>query len=168
MRVAGLPVFNARFEHCWIVAIVKPHTLQIQPALQHVFVGVNHQRVGLLSGHRGERFPGRVDILLLLRSLTQQRLLGNQGPQQVQRGLTLAGVNLRLPVARQLILLKACWVEFTQQRLRALEIVLRQLHFHRQQRLLAALRAVEVRRQLIEQVDSLWFLTFLQQCTNGE
>jgi len=35
---------------------------------------------------------------------------------------------------------------FAQQRLRALEIVLRQLHFNRQQRLFAALRTVEVRR----------------------
>ena len=168
LRIAGLPVFDACFEHRRIAAVIKPHALQVQPALQNVLVGVNHQRVGLIFGHRGERFPGRVDVLLLLRGQAQQRLLGDQGPQQVQRRLPLAGVNLRLPVARQLVLLKACRIEFAQQRLRALEVVLRQLHFYRQQRPFATLRSVKTGRQLVEQLNGLRFLTFFQQCTNGE
>ncbi len=70
--------------------------------------------------------------------------------------VSLAGIDLRLPVARLLRLLKVCR-SILASRSGGLIIVLRQLHFHRQQRLFTGLRAVQVRRQLVQQVDSLLF-----------
>ena len=52
LRVARLPVRNAGFQHFWIAAVVKPHLLQIQPALQDVFIGVDDQRLRLFLRHR--------------------------------------------------------------------------------------------------------------------
>ena len=77
LRIARLPVFNACFQQRRIVAVVKPHPLQIQPALEGIFIGVDHQRIGLVLGHRGERLPGRINIFLTLFGVTQQRLLGD-------------------------------------------------------------------------------------------
>ena len=77
LRVARLPVFDAGFQQRGIVAVVKPHPLQIQPALEGVFIGIDHQRIGLILGHRSQRLPGRVNILLALFGIAQQRLLGD-------------------------------------------------------------------------------------------
>ncbi len=77
LRVARLPVFDAGFQQRGIVAVVKPHPLQIQPALEGIFIGIDHQRIGLILGHRGQRLPGRVNILLALFGIAQQRLLGD-------------------------------------------------------------------------------------------
>ncbi len=66
LRVAFLPVGDPGFQHVWIVAVVKPDALQIQPALKHIFIGVDNQRPGLIRRHGGERLPGGVDIFLFL------------------------------------------------------------------------------------------------------
>ena len=51
LRVARLPVRNTGFQHLWIAAVVKPHLLQIQPALKDVFIGVDDQRLRLFLSH---------------------------------------------------------------------------------------------------------------------
>ena len=77
LRVTLLPVGNASFQHVRIAAVVEPHLLQIQPALQNIFIGVDYQRFGLILGHGGERLPGCINIFLLVRT-REQRLLGYQ------------------------------------------------------------------------------------------
>ncbi|CZW50318.1 Uncharacterised protein [Enterobacter hormaechei] len=167
LRVALLPVGNAGFQHVRIAAVVEPHLLQIQPALQDIFIGVDHQRSGLILGHGGECLPGCVNIFLLVRT-REQRLLGNQRAEKRQGGATLLSGDTGLPETGLLILIQRAQFDSAEDLLRAVEIFLRDLQFCRQQRLLMALIVVKILRQLAEQLGGLLGFSFLQQRTNGE
>ncbi|MNS05372.1 hypothetical protein D3C71_1088120 [compost metagenome] len=157
-----MPVGDSGFQHLRIAAVGEPHLLQIQPALQHVFVGVDHQRLCLLWRHGGKGQPGGVDIFLL--SVTaQQRFLGNQRAKQWQRRATLFGGNRRLPVARLLVVIQRFHVDIGEDLFRGRIIFLRGFHFRRQQSLFATLSIVQFLRQLVVQIDRLLGFALFQQ-----
>ncbi|CSP52596.1 Uncharacterised protein [Shigella sonnei] len=76
VRITFLPVGDPGFHHVGIVTVIKPDALQIQPALQNIFVGVDHQRIRLFLSHGGERLPGGINILLFF-FRAEQRFLSN-------------------------------------------------------------------------------------------
>ncbi|MNS71179.1 hypothetical protein D3C72_1045390 [compost metagenome] len=162
MRIASLPVGDPGFEHFRIAAVVEPHLLQIQPALEDVFVGVDHQRLRLFRRHSGKRLPGGVDIFLLSIA-AQQWLLRNQRAEQGQRRAALFGGDGRLPVACLLVVIQRFHVDISEDLFRRRVIFLRGFHFGRQQSLFAALGIVQFLRQLVVQIDRLLRFAFFQQ-----
>ena len=162
-----MPVFNSGFQHIRIVAVIEPDALQIQPALQDILVGVNHQRIGLIGIHGGERLPGGIDIFLFFGS-GEQRLLGYQRPQQRQGRTTLLGSDTGLPETRLLIFIQRADVDIAEDSLRAGSIVLRNFQLGGQQRLFATLGIGQILRQLVKQIGGMLGFTLFQQCTNGE
>lgn len=77
LRVTLLPVGNASFQHVRIAAVVEPHLLQIQPALQNIFIGVDYERFGLIPVMEASACQSCINIFLLVRT-REQRLPGNQ------------------------------------------------------------------------------------------
>ena len=167
LRVARLPVGNPGFQHLWIAAVGKPHLLQIQPALQDVFIGVDDQRLRLLLRHRGKRLPGGINIFLLI-STAEQRLLRDERAEQRQRRASLLRGNARLPEARLLIFIQRAHVDVPKDLLRGGVIFQRDLQLSGEQALLTALGVVKIFRQLVKQFGCPLGFTLFQQCTNGE
>lgn len=62
-----LPVGDPGFQHVRIVAVVKPDALQIQPALKHIFIGVDNQRPRPDPASWRRAPAGGVDILFIFR-----------------------------------------------------------------------------------------------------
>ena len=167
LRVARLPVRNAGFQHFWIAAVVKPHLLQIQPALQDVFIGVDDQRLRLFLRHRRQRLPGGINIFLLI-STAKQRLLRDERAEQGQRRASLLSGNTRLPEARLLVFIQRAYVDITEDLLRRGVIFQRDFQLGREQALLATLCVVKIFWQLVKQFGCPLGFTLFQQCTNGE
>ncbi|MNB77565.1 hypothetical protein D3C75_242520 [compost metagenome] len=138
VRIAGLPVTDPGFQHIRVVAVIEPDALQIQPALQDIFIGVDHQRVGLIRVHGGERLPGGIDIFLFI-GPGKQRLLSDQGTQQGQGRTPLFRGNANLPETGLLVFIQRADVDIREDLFRPSGIVLRNLQLGGQQRLLAAL-----------------------------
>ena len=167
LRVARLPVRNTGFQHLWIAAVVKPHLLQIQPALKDVFIGVDDQSLRLFLSHRGKRLPGGINIFLLI-GTAEQRLLRDEGTEQRERRTSLLSGNARLPEASLLIFIQRAHVNVTEGLLRGGVIFQRDLQLGREQALLTTLGVVKIFWQLVKQFGCLLGFTLFQQCTNGE
>ena len=167
LRVASLPVGNTGLQHLRVGAVVKPHLLEIKPALQHVLIRVDDQRLCLIRGHGGKSLPGGINIFLLV-GTGKQRFLSDKRAEQRQGRTPLFSGDTRLPEACLLVFIQRAQVDATQDLFRAVILFLRDLQLGREQALLKTLGIVKIFRQLAEQLCSLLGFSLFQQCTNGE
>ena len=81
MWIAGLPVADPCLQHIWIGTVIEPDALEIEPALQHVLIGVDHQRVW---------FDNRTDPNMLKAGIGdwQTRYPQNPGAKMLPTALT--------------------------------------------------------------------------------
>ena len=167
LRIARLPVFQGGFQHLAVLRVGAPDVKQIQPALQGVFIGVDHQAARLLRRHLRQRLPGGVDVFLTIVA-AQQRLLRNIGAQQRQRGFALRGGDLQAVIARLLLFRQVVDFDLIQQLRRARHVLLaeQELRFKQQQLLL--LGVAELARQQVDLLAGLRILSFFHQGTDGK
>ena len=167
LRITVLPVFDAGLQQIGILLVVLIDAQQIQPALQHVLVGVDHQAVHLLRRQLQQGLPGLIQIVLV-RLAGQQRLLGDIGADQRQRCFALIGGDLGLVVTHLLIRRQRTAVQVAQRATGADVALVGDLQFGGQQLAFGLLCAAKVFRQLIQLVAGLRQFSFTQQGANSK